>query len=89
MVVARSNDAVADMLQEFADVLAISGGDSFKVRGLRTILWARWLPTFRDVVELLLVQPGDLLVVAGHRPGGLLGRSCAAGWAVASASTWP
>jgi len=29
---ARSNDAAADMLQEFADLLAISGGDPFKVR---------------------------------------------------------
>lgn len=29
---ARSNDAVAAMLQEFADLLAISGGDAFKVR---------------------------------------------------------
>lgn len=28
----RSNDAVAEMLQEFADLLAISGGDPFKVR---------------------------------------------------------
>jgi hypothetical protein len=28
----RSNDAVAEMLQEFADLLAISGGDAFKVR---------------------------------------------------------
>jgi DNA polymerase (family 10) len=29
---ARSNDAVAEMLQEFADLLGISGGDPFKVR---------------------------------------------------------
>ena len=28
----RSNDAAAEMLQEFADLLAISGGDPFKVR---------------------------------------------------------
>jgi DNA polymerase/3'-5' exonuclease PolX len=30
--VGRSNDAVAAMLQEFADLLAISGGDPFRVR---------------------------------------------------------
>jgi DNA polymerase (family 10) len=29
---ARSNDAAAQMLQEFADLLAISGGDPFRVR---------------------------------------------------------
>ena len=29
---ARSNDAAAQMLQEFAELLAISGGDAFKVR---------------------------------------------------------
>jgi DNA polymerase (family 10) len=29
---ARSNDAAAPMLQEFAGLLAISGGDAFKVR---------------------------------------------------------
>jgi DNA polymerase (family 10) len=28
----RSNDAVAQMLEEFAELLAISGGDPFKVR---------------------------------------------------------
>jgi DNA polymerase (family 10) len=31
-LVARSNDLVAQMLYEFADLLAISGGDQFKVR---------------------------------------------------------
>jgi DNA polymerase (family 10) len=29
---ARSNDAAAQMLQEFGELLAISGGDAFKVR---------------------------------------------------------
>ena len=29
---ARSNDAAAQMLQEFAELLAISGGDPFRVR---------------------------------------------------------
>src|SRR5579871_5654310 len=29
---ARTNNAVANMLQEFAELLAISGGDAFKVR---------------------------------------------------------
>jgi DNA polymerase (family X) len=28
----RSNDSAAQMLQEFAELLAISGGDAFKVR---------------------------------------------------------
>jgi DNA polymerase (family 10) len=31
-VVARSNDAVAEALQEFADLVAISGGDPYRVR---------------------------------------------------------
>jgi|GEM_PF-4271558 hypothetical protein len=31
----RSNDAVAQMLQEFADLLGISGGELFKVGRMR------------------------------------------------------
>jgi hypothetical protein len=34
--VACSNDAVSQMLQEFAGLLAISGGDRFKVERQRT-----------------------------------------------------
>jgi DNA polymerase (family 10) len=61
----RANDAVAEMLEEFAELLAISGGDPFKVRAYEKA--ARAVAGYHlDVAGLDEKGLDDIPAVGGH-----------------------
>lgn len=61
---ARSNDAAGQMLQEFADLLAISGSDPFRVRSYEKA--SRSVAGYH--AEIANLDAKGLVAILGHRP---------------------